>query len=94
MMCSPQQNSLSATEMPSATSYFAPIFQVTSGLSARVGTKPAPPLALTHCRTRFQLPSVSLPPCPLLRKGRKRTKKESKKNGKRKQLREDDGGTG
>ena len=93
-MCCPQQNSLSATNRPSATSYFAPIFQVEPGLFTRVGTKPAPPLALTHCRTRFQLPSVSLPPCPLLRKERKRTKKERKKKGKRKQLRDDSGGTG
>ena len=55
-------------------------------------TSPPHSLVVTYLRAGFGMPSVILRSCPLLRKEGKRTKKESKKNGKRTQLRMDDGG--
>ncbi len=55
-------------------------------------TSPLHSLDVTYLRAGFGMPSVILRSCPLLRKEGKRTKKESKKNGKRTQLRMDGGG--
>ena len=55
------------------------------------GTSHAP---LIHCRSSFGMGSVVLRSWSVLPKERKRTKKESKKDGKRTQLRDDDGRTG
>ena len=55
-------------------------------------TSPPHSFVVTYLRAGFGMPSVILRSCPLLRKEWKRTKKESKKNGKRTQLRMDGGG--